>query len=233
MVNFIVVDDFTEITNLIEKIIDNRMMNSSLEYKVHVFNDYDYRFMKLSNTSLSNKVYFLDIETKSASGIDIARKIRKTDMNSVIIFITAHEQLAASIIKESLMALTFICKFDDFENKIGNAVDKSLEFLKNSRMLHLVDGKQVYLIPLHDVLYVTRDGVERKCIIKTDYAEYKVHKTLAEIKEMSNGFLTQTHRSYLINEKRIRRIDKAGKTILFDNNEEVNLLSKNRKKELI
>ena len=34
-----------------------------------------------------NRIYLLDIETKSASGIDMARIIRKNDLDSIIIFI--------------------------------------------------------------------------------------------------------------------------------------------------
>ena len=37
------------------------------------------------------KIYLLDIETPSASGIDIARKIRSKDVDSVIIFLTGAE----------------------------------------------------------------------------------------------------------------------------------------------
>lgn len=233
MINFIVVDDFPKITDIIKKIINNRMMGSNLDYKTHIFHDYDAKFKKISNTSLPNKVYFLDIETKSASGIDVARSIRKNDVNSVIIFITAHEQLAASVIKESLMALTFICKFDDFENKISNAVDKSLEVLNNNRLLRLDDSKSSYLIPIKDILYITRDSVERKSVIKTDYAVYKVSATLTEIKNLSNGYLQQAHKSCLVNDKRIRKIDKVNNIITFDNNETIDLLSKNHREELL
>ncbi len=231
MINFIVVDDVVEIAKTIEKIINSRLMNSDLEYKIHVFHDYDSAFVNASNT-LTNKVYFLDIETKSASGIDVARTIRKNDVSSVIVFVTAHEQLAGSIIKERLMALTFICKFDDFENKFKDAVDKSVEILGHSQVIKFYDNNSLYIIPIKDILYVTRDSVERKCIIKTDYITYKVSMSLKEIKDMSKGLLIQTHRSCLINKQRIRKIDKTNK-ILLDNNEETNLLSSSHRKELM
>ena len=110
MINFVVVDDIIEMTKTVENIINKVMMSSNLEYKIHTFHDYDSKFMKFIENPLPNKVYFLDIETKSASGLDIARKIRKTDTQSIISFITAHEQMGGVIIKESLMVLTFICK---------------------------------------------------------------------------------------------------------------------------
>ena len=44
MINFVVVDDYKEITDNIEKIISKIMMNNKLEYKTHIFNDYDNKF---------------------------------------------------------------------------------------------------------------------------------------------------------------------------------------------
>lgn len=233
MVNFVVVDDMVEITKKVEKIISKIMMNSNLEYKIHIFNDYDSKFMKFINEPLPNKIYFLDIETKSASGIDIARIIRKDDIQSVISFITAHEHLGGVIIKESLMVLTFICKFDNFELKVQEAVEKSLDIVGSKKIIKFNDYNSLFIIPINDILYITRDSVERKCIIKTDYTTYKVGKSLTELKEMSLGNLTQTHRACLINEKRVRKIDKSKKIIIFDNGETIDLLSSNYKKELV
>lgn len=233
MINFIVVDDVVEITKNIENIISKVMMKSNLEYKIHIFHDYDSKFMKFISQDLPNKVYFLDIETKSGSGIDVARKIRKNDTQSIISFVTAHEQMGGVIIKESLMVLTFICKFDDFEVKVKEAVEKSLEILGTKKIIKFKDYNALYLIPVDDILYIIRDTMERKCIIKTDYTTYTIGKTLIELKELSNGALTQTHRACLVNEKRVHKIDKKNKCIIFDNGEKIDLLSDARKKELV
>lgn len=233
MINFVVVDDVLEITKTVEKIINKVMMNSNLEYKIHIFHDYDSKFRKFIDSPLPNKIYFLDIETKSASGIDMARLIRKNDIHSVISFITAYEHLGGVIIKESLMVLTFICKFDDFENKVKDAVEKSLDIVGSKKIIKFTDYNSLYIIPISDILYITRDSVERKCLIKTDYTTYKVGKTLTELKQMSIGNLSQTHRACLINEKRVRRIDKTNKIIIFDNGDKIDLLSSSYKKELV
>lgn len=233
MINFVVVDDFQEILDKIEKIINKIMMNSSLEYKIHTFKDYDTKFKNFIANPLSNKIYFLDIETKSASGLDIARIIRKTDIESVISFITAHDELSSTVAKDQLMALTFICKFDDFENKVKDAVNKSLKIIGKKVAIKFTDYSSIYTIPISDILYITRDSVERKCIIKTDYATYKVSKSLFDLKQMCCGNLIQTHRACLVNESRIQIINKKKNEIIFDNGMKVNLLSSSYKKELV
>jgi DNA-binding LytR/AlgR family response regulator len=231
MVNFVVVDDNVEISKRVKNIIDKVLINNSIEYKTKVFNDYDSKFNDVMNSSMPNKVYILDIETKSASGIDIARQIRKNDVDSVIIFITAHEELGGVIIKESLMVLTFICKFDDFSNKLKNAIEKSLEIVGNRKIIRFNDFNSSYTIPIKDIIYITRDSVERKSVIKTDYTEYKVTQSLVELKKLANGELIQTHRACLANIKRISKIDKTKKLITFDNGLIVDLLSDKYKKE--
>ena len=155
MINFIVVDDFKEITKKVEKIINKIMMNNKLEYKIHVFDDYNSEFKQLVDKPLTNKIYFLDIETQSASGIDMARLIRKNDLDSIIIFITAHEELGSIIIKEQLMVLTFICKFDNFELKLKDAIMKSLSYIGKKRVIKFVDNNAIYIIPIKDILYIT------------------------------------------------------------------------------
>lgn len=233
VINFIVVDDNVELSKNVVNIISKVMMNNSVEYTTNVFYDYDSKFNKIMNKSMSNKVYILDIETKSASGIDIARKIRKNDIDSVIIFITAHEELGGVIIKESLLVLTFICKFDDFDNKLIKSIENSLKIVGNRRVIRFNDYNSLYTIPIKDILYITRDSIERKSIIKTDYAVYKVTKSLIELKELSNGALIQTHRACIANRERISKIDKTKRTITFDTGLTIDLLSDNYKKELV
>lgn len=232
MVNFVIVDDFKEITSNIEKIISKIMINNKLEYKTYIFDDYDSKFKKFMSEPMVNRIYLLDIETKSASGIDIARMIRKNDLDSIIIFITAHEELASNIVRDQLMVLTFICKFDDFEKRVKDAVVKSLAYIGKKNAIKFVDNNAIYIIPTKDILYVTHDNVERKCLIKTDNRIYKIGKSLTEIKELSMGTLAQSHRACLVNEDRIVKIDKKRKQILFDNGEIVDLVSENYKKEV-
>ena len=65
MLNFIVVDDVVEITKTVEKIISKVMMGTNLEYKIHVFNNYDSKFLKYMKQQIPNKIYFLEKEKKS------------------------------------------------------------------------------------------------------------------------------------------------------------------------
>ena len=230
MINFIICDDNEKIALDIKEIIDKFMMKNKTEYKTHLFNDLDDNFMKITKEPLSFKIYILDIETPSRSGIDVARSIRKRDVDSVIIFITSHEELGLTLLKNEIMFLSFINKFDNYEERLITSIKKSLEVLKHKNIIRFEERGVLYTIAMNDILYITRDSVERKCIIKTDYAEIKTYKPLSSIEKLLDSRFMKTHRACLVNKERVAKIDKIRKTILFDNGVVVSLLSEKYRK---
>ena len=110
----------------------------------------------------------MDIETKNSSGIDVARKIREKDVDSIIIFLTSHDELGYTILKSEFFFLSFICKFDNYESKLESAIKKALNILGKKNIIRFEDQGALYTIPANDILYITRDSIERKCVINTD-----------------------------------------------------------------
>ncbi|MDD3392205.1 MAG: LytTR family DNA-binding domain-containing protein [Bacilli bacterium] len=232
MINYIICDDNEEILNNIATIIDKVMMKNKLAYKKHLFKDYNQKFEKLIKEKMSNKIYILDIEVPRMSGIDVARKIREKDVESVIIFLTSHEELGYIILKDEFLFLTFISKFNNYENHLRSSLKKAMLLLGKRTVLRFEDQNILYTIPLNDILYVTRDSVERKVIIKTDYTEFRVNKSLLEIRDLLDKRFRQSHRACLINTDRVISINFTKKEILFDNNLKIDLLTSNYRKEV-
>lgn len=230
MINFIVVDDNKKFLDIMSDIVTKTMMSNKFIYKTHKFLEYDSNFYDIMNSSLSNKIYILDIETRESSGIDVARKIRKHDIDSIIIFATVHNEAGLVLLKDDLMFLNFICKFDDFENKLSNSINKALEFIHHKINVKFEDRGAIYTIPLSDILYVTKESNDRKSIVKTINNEYKVNLTLKELVELCDNKLIQTHRSCFVNMDRVRMIDKRDNIIVFDNGFDIDMLSSTYKK---
>ncbi len=233
MINVILCDDNKKDCLRILKVVEEFMNCKKIEYDKYVFNDYNNKFYRVVEEKLPSKIYLLDIETPSASGIDIARIIRKKDVDSVIIFLTAHEELGNTILKNDLMFLSFINKFDNFEKRLLNSLNKALNILKTKRVIKINDRNIIYTINLDDILYITKDSYERKTIIKTDYNEIKINLSLNELIKMLDGRFIQTHRACYINNDRRIKVDKNNKMITFDNGEEIDLLSNKYKKEVM
>ena len=232
MINIIICDDNEKDLNNAQKIAKKFMDKNKQEYKIHLFDDYNRKFYSLSESKLPFKIYLLDIETPSRSGIDVAREIRRKDVDSVIIFLTAHEELGNVILKKELMFLSFINKFDDFENRLNNSLEKSLDLLNKKNTIRFTDRNILYTININDILYITKDSFERKTIIKTDYTEFKVSKSLSDIVGMLDDRFIQTHRACYINSDRKVTVDKGNRIITFDNGETIDLLSDKYRKEV-
>jgi len=233
MVNIVLCDDNQKDRKNIIEIVKEFMNKNKIEFDIYEFEDYNKKFNEILERKLPSKIYLLDIETPSASGIDIARKIRSKDVDSIIIFLTAHEELGNIILKNELMFLSFINKFDNFKLRLNNSLKKSLSLLKHKRMIKFTDRNIVYTINIDDILYLTKESFERKTIIKTDYAEFKVSKTLYELVQMLDDRFVQTHRSCFINNDRKVSIDRTNRIILFDNGESTDLLSDKYRKEFV
>ena len=233
MINFIIVDDIKKFSDMISEVVTRVMMKNKFLYKTHIFSEYDDKFMKMMNSDLPNKIYIMDIETREASGIDIARKIRKNDIDSIIIFVTVHNEAGMVLLQDDLMFLTFLSKFDDFENKLYNSINKALGFMHHKKVIKFNDKGIIYTIPVNDILYVTKESISRKSVIKTSYIEYSVNLTLKEIVDMCDDYLVQSHRCCFINKDRVRLIDKHNNIIEFDTGDSIDLLSSNYKKGLV
>lgn len=233
MINFIICEDNKNDRDFTERLVTKYMMKNEMDYKIHMFDDYNKDFMKTMNKKLPCKIYILDIETPSGSGIDIARIIRNKDIDSVIIFLTGHDDLCRVVAKKDFLFLTFINKFDDCETRLKQALGKALQVLKAKKSIRFKDGGCVYTIALDDILYVTKDSVERKSIIKTDYSEFKLNKSLTELIRMLNDNFVQTHRACVVNTKRVVSYNKSKKLIVFDNGETIDIVSSRFEGELI
>lgn len=230
MINFIIVDDNKKFLEIMVNVVTKVMMKNKFIYKTYSFTEYDNGFFDVMNSDMSNRIYILDIETREASGIDIARKIRKRDVDSVIIFATVHAEAGLVLLKDDLMFLNFLCKFDDFENKLYSSVCKALEFIHHKLSIKFNDRGTIYNVPIQDILYITKESGDRKSTIKTCNDSYRVNLSLKELSDMSCDSLVQTHRCCFVNMDNVRVFDRKKNVILFDNGEVIDLVSDKYKK---
>ena len=225
MLNFIVCDDDSLCRMNVQRVVTKFMMSSKLEYKIHLFEDYGDSFLDIVNEKLPCKIYILDIDAPSRTGIDVARIIRYKDRHSVIIFLTGYEELSSVVSKKNFSFLTFINKFDNYEEHLIGALYDALQSLDDKDTIEFKDCGTFYKIPVRDILYVTKDSVDRKSVIKTDYCEFRVNKTLNELSDMLNDNFIKTHRSCIVNKKRVVSYNKPRKSIVFDSGISIDLVS--------
>ena len=229
---FVVCDDEVVFRKNVIKIIDKLLIKNDIDYKIYEFEKYDKSFEKLIKTK-SRKIYILDIEMKDEiSGIDIARKIRKYDWNSFIIIATSHYELTYQAVKARIMMLDFISKFDNCNKELTDSIEKAIGLVNSNNVIKINSNGVTYVVYMDDILFVERDTIDRKCIIRTSTCKIPVSKNLNEMYEILNNHFYQTHRSCIVNTANIVNVDWKNNIIYFDNNISIDLLSRSKKKGL-
>ncbi|MDD4298094.1 MAG: LytTR family DNA-binding domain-containing protein [Bacilli bacterium] len=232
MLHFVVCDDNAPTREKVNKVITKLMLPSDAEYKTLLFSQYDKSFIQFIDKKVGKKIYILDVEVNFQSGLDVARKIREKDWESIIIILTAHYELAYNAFKNRLMLLDFISKFDDYEHNLYETLKLALKAINVKKQLSFEFNRISYKIDLDDILYIIKDTAKRNSIIKTFAKEYSVALTLNEIIKMLPNSFIQTHRACIINKDNVKNIDFKSNVITFNNNEKITLLSKTYKKDV-
>ena len=232
MIKFVVYEDEKVFRNNIKTVIKDVMKQNEKEYIVKEFDKFDDK-LKQEITSKTPAIYILDIEVPdSISGIDLARKIRKQDWNSIILMVTSHADLGYEALKAQIMLLDFISKYNDYKISMERALNKAISKLDNKKVLIFESNNITYKIYTDDILYIVKDTVDRKIIIKTEYNQIVINETLINIEKMLDKRFFKSHRSCLVNVDKIVKIDWKDNLIYFTNGEVIDYISKYKKKGL-
>ena len=129
MINFIVCEDNKIILQKNIEIVNKTMFKNNLNYRIYQFTSYTNDLKKLIEDTIENKIYILDIELENISGIDIARKIRDKDNNSIIIISTTYVEYLPYTMKNKLMLFDFVSKFDNYEDNLTNVINNAIKEL--------------------------------------------------------------------------------------------------------
>ena len=232
MIKFVVYDDETEYRNIIKNSINEVMSKIDIEYKIDEFDKYNNKMIKTIEDD-SPKIYIMDIQVpNSVSGIDVARRIRLKDWNSIIILVTAYVDMGYEALKAQIMLLDFISKFNDCSANLNKVIRKAISKIDNKKVLIFESSDMTYKIHTDDIIYILRDSVERKCIIKTDYNEIMVNQTISNLFNLLDSRFFLTHRSCIINIDKVSMIDWKNNIIHFKNGDKIDYLARDKKKEL-
>lgn len=232
MIKFVVYDDEVDYRNMIRNSINEVMSKIDIDYKIEEFDKYNNKMLKTIEDD-SVKIYIMDIQIPNGlSGIDVARRIRLKDWNSIIILVTAFVDMGYEALKAQIMLLDFISKFNDCPNQLNRVIKKAISKIDNKKVLIFESSDMTYKVYTDDIVYILKDSVERKCIIKTDYNEIMVNQTITNLFNMLDNRFFLTHRSCIVNTDKVDMIDWKNNIIHFKNDDKIDYLARDKKKEL-
>lgn len=233
MLRFIICEDNKDHLDRLCNIINKVMMPYNFEYKINKFTQYNKEVEEIINNKNDIKVYLLDIELPVISGLEIASEIRENDLESIIIFITAHNEFKNDIFYSRLLATDYISKDTLWTDRFEDSMNYIVKILEKRQMLVFSYNHNTYRIPYNAINYIEKVQDNQKCTVYTEDGEkYDMKDTIINLQEKLGPNFFKSHKSCIINLDKVKVIDYCNNMIVFQNNEYIYLLSNRMKKKL-
>ena len=181
------------------------------------------------------KIYLLDIQTDTNSGLNVARRIREEqdDWISIIIIITAFGEYRYEALGTRLYLLDFINKVYDCEDKIRDTLEIAMKHYDNRRKSLRFEYNYIMKnIEFRHIIYIEKEQDSKRCIIKTTYGDQYINKSLNDMYELLDSRFIKTSRSCIANSDFIKEFIIAENKLVFKNGEYTYLISRSMKKGL-
>lgn len=231
MLRFIVYEDNINTLERLVSIVHKSMAPYDFDYKIDKYKAYDKKIEDTINSNIDQKIYILDIEVPEVSGLEIAARVRKKDWKSIVIFVTSHPECKNDIFYSRLLALDYISKFNTYDKRLQQTIEKAVYILNKSRVLSYRYNYVTYRIDFDDILYIEKIRYEKKCIIHIeDGSDYEIAGTMKEIKSLFDNSFYALNKTCIINLDKVLSVDTVKGIITFKNNKKIDALTSATKK---
>lgn len=167
----------------------------------------------IENYPEDTDIFFLDIEMKMLTGMDVARRIREIDENSEIIFTTGVIDYIQDGYKvRAYRYLLKPIKFDQLKEHVNSCIKDIIK--RNENNLIIQNKGIVYKIKIDSITYI--EVSDKYITVHTIDQTYNTKMSISSMEEELKKYnFFRCHKSYLVNMKHVQHIQ--GNTILVNN----------------
>ncbi|MGM9533595.1 MAG: LytR/AlgR family response regulator transcription factor [Intestinibacter sp.] len=161
----------------------------------------------LLNSNLDKMdILILDLDLGTEWGIEVAKEIRARKIKCEIIFLTALENYSREGYK--VKAFRYILKDDNMYAELEESLKECIKELYNKNKKIKIDTKQgEYYLDIDDILYL--EVFSKELNIHTNDNLYKIISPINLFeKKLEPYYFFRCHKSYIINLKKVTRIEK-------------------------
>lgn len=202
-------DDEKQQLELYKTMFTNIEMRQDIELSVEYFLSGNFMLERFQSEKNPFDLVYLDMDIDEKSGLDLAKEIRQNyHSDCLILFLTNYPKYMQSSF--DVRAFQYMIKpvqFEEFERKF-NAARKYLEKDDKNRVVLKIDEDNVVFFT-NEIYYIEKEKSSKQFLV---YLEDKCVVAKGVLSAIENQLLEQhfmrTHRSYLVNMKHIRRIQK-------------------------
>ncbi|MGG0719996.1 LytTR family DNA-binding domain-containing protein [Robertmurraya massiliosenegalensis] len=186
-------------------------------------------------------IALVDINMPGINGFEAVKIFKKVLPTIQVIFTTGHDEFAVAAFNISavdyivkpiertrlFMALEKAKKLLKMQQSIGNQSTKT-----SSNKLSIKSNGTFLYLSIDEIFYIEKEG--RKTLIHVRNSIFETSDSLQEIENKLPEYFYKTHRSYLVNLKKIIKIEPFGETYLarFSGTDKVAYISKLKVQEV-
>ncbi len=206
MLRIAICDDEKNVCDYIEKRVNTYLAKIDEEGSIETFYDSAPLLKRCRENPSDFDIIFLDIKMKTVNGVECAKLLRETGVESLIVFVTSSAEYVFS--GYEVKAFRYILKTDlvnSFDRIFGECLS---ELRKKVVSFYTVKtASSVKNISLDDILYFESD--KRVILIHTRNSEISFYGKLDVIeKELKDKDFIRTHQSFLVNALKIKSVSK-------------------------
>ena len=225
MISIIVIDKEKKYIDSIKRVVNKLSIKHDKEIEIKIYDKYD-KNLKSEIKRVDNlKIYIMDIELNSTtSGMTIAKKIRESDYDSEIIFITNHDSMFEIVHRTIPNVFAFIEKYIDFEKRLEQKISLIFNRSCNKMLTYKTRTCDINLY-YKKIKYIICDKAKRKLLIVSDSGKSYIPIGLENLLNQLDSRFKKVHRSCIVNTYRVEKYDWKNNKIILDTGEELNYLS--------
>ena len=199
--DIVICEDNNEDSKILHQYVSKFFEEINCPVKITTFTNGD-DFLNDPNRA-KTKIAFLDIYLPGTSGLDVAKKIRETDKEMVIIFTTI--SLNYGLDSYAVYAMQYLVKPIGYPQVKEVLNRTSAIFSELLRSIEVMSNRLIIKILIRDIMKI--ELLDQACYIHTVSETIKCYRTLDEIERQLGGnpFL-RTHRSFIVNMRYIEDV---------------------------
>jgi len=212
MFNILICDDNIEFANILESKIKLLFNELHMDFSIRTISK---NFENINYVQYD--LFLLDVEMGKINGIDLGQRIRKSNQDAIIVYISSF--LHYALFGYRVKAAAYLLKEDpNFDNTLNITLKEILGELtsESDRMLIKTDDETVR-VKLKEVIYIESD--KRKVIFHlTDGKKIETYSQISSLdKELGDKGFLRIQKGYLANMRHIMKI--SSYKAHFDNGE--------------
>jgi len=203
LIRVAIVDDDQTIQSKLERYIHEFENQSTEKFKIDFYSDAS---DLVKNYKSQYDIIFMDIQMEKLDGLSAAEKIRETDKNTIIIFVTNMSGYAIQGYKVD--ALSYIIKpivYIDFAQQLDKAVNKIISN-RNAFLLVTVNN-EIIRLDVTKICYM--ESIEHKVSIHLEDETITLYNTLTNLEKLVKAYhFERCNSCFLVSLRHVERIEK-------------------------